>query len=293
MKRLPYYPGCTLHTKAKSLDEVARKVALRLGIELVEMPDWTCCGAIYSTNTDDIASQLGPVRNLCRASRLGDRLVTLCAACYNVLKRARVALEDEKDERTGRRLLDYIEEEYRPGLRVVHYLELLRDDIGWTEIRARAGRSLSGLRVASYYGCLMSRPHAAMELGDPTDPRILDDLMAAIGAEPLRFDFKTKCCGGYLVLTRREVAENCARRVVENARESGAEVMTTSCPLCHYNIDALQHDIAAREKAFKPIPILYFPKLVGLALGVPAAELALDYGKIDPRPALAARGLLD
>ncbi|MFO7674875.1 MAG: CoB--CoM heterodisulfide reductase iron-sulfur subunit B family protein [bacterium] len=293
MKQLSYYPGCTLHTKAKSLDEVARRVALKLDIELVEMPAWTCCGAIYNTNTDDLASQLGPVRNLARASQLGDRLVTLCAACYNVLKRARVALEDEKDERTGRRLLDFIDEEYRPGLRVVHYLEVLRDDVGWEAIKARAGRSLDGLRVASYYGCLMSRPRAVMELGDATDPHVLDDLMAAIGAEPVPFDFKTKCCGGYLVVSRREVAENCSRRVVENAREAGAEVMTTSCPLCHYNIDALQSDIAAREKKFKPIPILYFPKLVGLALGMPAGELALDYGKIDPRPALRARGLIE
>lgn len=293
MEKYLYYPGCTLHTKARSLNEVAGRVALKLGFELVELPAWTCCGAIYSTNTDDLASQLGPVRNLARASQLGDRLVTLCAACYNVLKRARVALEDETDQRTGQRLLDFIGEEYRPGLRVVHYLEVLRDRIGWAEIKARAGRSLDGLRVASYYGCLLSRPRAVMELGDATDPHVLDDLMAAIGAEPLAFDFKTKCCGGYLVVSQREVAVKCSRRIVENAREAGAEVMTTSCPLCHYNIDALQLEMAAQDRTFKPIPILYFPKLIGLALGMPAAELALDYGKIDPRPALRARGLVD
>jgi heterodisulfide reductase subunit B len=290
--KLTYYPGCTLYTKAKSLDTVARKVAQRLDIELVEMPAWTCCGAIYNTNTDDIGFQLGPVRNLVRASQLGDKLVTLCAACYNVLKRANKALQDQSDERTGQRLLDFIDEPYEPPLAVVHYLEVLRDSIGWSGIRAKVRKSLAGLKVASYYGCLMVRPGEVLQFDDPTDPQMLDDLMVALGAEPAQFDFKTKCCGGYLVVSQRDVAVKCARRIIENARQFDADVLTTTCPLCHYNIDALQLDMLAQDSNYKPIPILYFTKLLGLALGMPEEELAFDYGKIDARPVLRERGLL-
>ena len=290
--KLTYYPGCTLYTKAKPLDTTARKVAQRLGIELVEMPAWTCCGAIYNTNTDDIGSQLGPVRNLVRASRLGDRLVTLCAACHNVLKRANEALQDRGDERTGQRLLDFIDEPYEPPLEVVHYLEVLRDTVGWGGIKAKVRRSLTGLKVASYYGCLMVRPAGVLRFGDPTAPQMLDDLMAALGAEPAQFDFKTKCCGGYLVVSQRDVAVKCARRIIENARQFDADVLTTTCPLCHYNIDALQLDMLAQDSSYKPIPIVYFTKLLGLALGMPEDELAFDYGRIDARPVLRERGLL-
>jgi len=292
VKKFTYYPGCTLHTKAKELDRLARAVSAKLGVDLVEMPAWTCCGAIYNTNTDDLASQLGPVRNLARASQFGDTLVTLCAACYNVLKRANRALVEGTEERTGKRLLDFIDEPYDPKLKVVHLLEVLRDEVGWEEVKRHARKPLRGLKVASYYGCLMVRPHGVMAFDDPTHPVMLDELMAATGAEPVHFDFKTKCCGGYLVTTQREAAVSCVRRIVDNARDVGADVMTATCPLCHYNVDALQQDIMHDDPDFRPVPILYFPKLVGLAMGMPADDLAFDYGKIDARPVLRERGLL-
>jgi heterodisulfide reductase subunit B len=121
---------------------------------------------------------------------------------------------------------------------------------------------------------------------------MLDKLIQATGAEAVDFDFKTKCCGGYLVVTQPDVAVKCVRRIVDNARDCGADLMTATCPLCHYNVDALQQELMKQDPKFKPVPILYFPKLVGLALGMPAEGLAFDYGKVDARPVLKARGLL-
>lgn len=290
--RYAYYPGCTLYTKARALDNTARKAAAALDVGLEEMPSWTCCGAIYNTNADDLAAQVGPVRNLARASGLGKKLVTLCAACYNVLKRANAALADPEKAEAGRRLLDYVEERYEPGLRVVHYIEVLRDDVGWQELARRVKRPLGGLRVASYYGCLLVRPAGVLGFDDPTNPKVLDEFVAALGATPVDFDFKTKCCGGYLVVGQRDVAVKCSRRIVNNARLFGAELLVTSCPLCHYNVDALQLEMQAREPGFRPVPVLYFTELLGLALGLDHGDLALGYGKVDPRPLLSSKGLL-
>jgi heterodisulfide reductase subunit B2 len=288
-----YYPGCTLYTKARNLDRGARLAAEKLDIKLVEMKSWTCCGAIYNTNSDDLAALVGPVRNLCRASQSGDRLVTLCSACYNVLKRANQSLSDPAQVSNSRRLIEYIDEEYRPGLKVVHLLEVLRDDVGWDKVKDKVRKALRGMKVASYYGCLMTRPHKVMDMGHATDPTLLDDLMRVLGADPVDFDFKTKCCGGYLVVSQRDAAVNCSRRIIDNARLMGAEIMTTSCPLCHYNIDALQKDMAAKDRNFKPMPVLYFTKLLGLALGLKEPQLALDYARVDPKPLLGKYGLLD
>jgi len=290
--KYPYYPGCTLYTRARSLDSGARKAAARVGIELVEMPAWTCCGATYNTNSDDLAAQLGPVRNLCLASRLGTKLVTLCTMCYNVLKRANHALTDPAQEENTRRLLEFVEEEYRPGLEVVHFLQVLRDDVGWTRLKDLVRKPLRGLKVASYYGCQMVRPHRVLHFDDPTNPVMLDDMLRALRAEPVEFDFKTKCCGGYLVVSQRDSAVTCSRRIIENARLMDAEIMTTSCPLCHYNIDALQKDMAAKDRDFKPMPILYFTKLLGLAMGLEGKELALEYARVDPRPVLRKHELI-
>ncbi len=288
-----YYPGCTLYTKGRSLDRGARLAAEKLDVKLVEMKSWTCCGAIYSTNTDDLAALVGPVRNLCRASQLGDRLVTLCSACCNVLKRANQALADPGQAGKSRRLLEYVDEEYRPGLKVVHLLELLRDEVGCDKIKDKVRKALRGMRVASYYGCMMSRPQTAMDMGHPINPTLLDDLMRVLGADPVDYDFKTRCCGGYLVVSQRDAAVKCSRRIIENARLMGAELMVTSCPLCHHNIDALQKDMTAKDPSFKPMPVLFFTKLLGLALGLKEPQLALDYARVDPKPVLASYGLLD
>jgi len=299
MRSYPYYPGCTLYTKGKDLDMCARKAAAKVGFELKEMASWVCCGAIYNTSADDFAGRIGAMRNLVRASKMGDKLVTLCAACYNVLKRAGARLEDPEHAEERRRVLDFIDEPYEQAVTPVHYLEVLKKDIGFAEVQARVTRPLAGLKVASYYGCLMVRPASVLSFDDPEDPQVMDELMRALGAEPTRFDFKAECCGGYLVVNRRDVARDASRRVIENARAWGAEAIVTTCPLCQYNLDKAQDGLGTRSglpgnPVMSPpsLPVLYFTQLLGLAVGLAEDELGFAHNAADPRPLLASKGLL-
>ncbi|HDR00107.1 MAG TPA: disulfide reductase [candidate division WOR-3 bacterium] len=284
MASYAYYPGCTLYTKARELDLSARKALAVLGAELEEMPAWVCCGAIYNTADDDFAGRIGATRNIVRASALGDTLVTLCAACYNVLKRAKARIDDPANAVERERVLNFIDEPYEREVRVVHYLDVLRRDIGWDAVKAKVAKPLAGLKLASYYGCLMVRPAAVLDFDDPEDPQVMDELVRALGAEPVRFDFKTECCGGYLVVNRKDVARESSARVLENARAWGADAVITTCPLCQYNLDRL------RDR--DGLPVLYFTQLLGLALGLEPDELGFDNCAVDPRPMLAEKGLL-
>ena len=281
-----YYPGCTLYTKAKSLDACARKAAAKVGFELEEMPSWNCCGAIYNTGSDDLAAQVGPVRNLAKASQLGEKLVTLCAACHNVLKRVDDRLYAQGNEVERDRLIAFVDEKYDRRVQVMHYLEVLKNDIGFDKVKEKVTKPLAGLKVASYYGCLMVRPKEVLQFDDPENPQVMDDLMAALGAQPTQFDFKAECCGGYLVVNRRDVAANASKRIVENARLRGAEAIVTTCPLCQYNLDKL------RAVTGDAVPIFYFTQLLGLAVGLAPEELGFDVNSFDPVPFLKAKGLL-
>ncbi len=283
-----YYPGCTLYSKAKNLDRCARQAAALLDIELEEMPSWNCCGAIYNTNTDDLAAQVGPVRNLAKASQLGNKLVTLCAACYNVLKRAGEHLNATGFEEDRKRILEFVDEPFFQNVEVVHYLEILKE-IGFEKIKERVTKPLNGLKVASYYGCLMVRPKDVLKFDDPENPEVMDRLITTLCGAPVRFDFKAECCGGYLVINRREVANACSLRVIENARTCGAETIVTTCPLCQYNLESAQ---LAKLPADKRMPILYFTQVLGLALGLGEDELGFEDNKFDPKPFLKEKGLL-
>uniref|UniRef100_A0A7C4CC42 Disulfide reductase n=1 Tax=candidate division WOR-3 bacterium TaxID=2052148 RepID=A0A7C4CC42_UNCW3 len=280
-----YYPGCTLFTKARNLDECARKAAERVGFTLNEMPSWNCCGAIYNTTSDDLAAQVGPVRNLAKASQLGDRLVTLCAACYNVLKRAQDMLNGHGDALVRDRLLAFVEEPLVQPVKVLHFLEVLKNDIGWDNLRSRVVRELAGLKVACYYGCLMVRPAEVLSFDNPENPQVMDELMGVLGAAPVRFDFKAECCGGYLVVNRRDVARQCSDRIVENARAWGAEAIVTTCPLCQFNLERLPAASAS------PLPVFYFTQLLGLAAGLSEHELGLTSNTPTATEFLRAKGL--
>jgi len=286
MTKYVYYPGCTLYTKARSLDLCARKAAEKVGFELAEMPSWNCCGAIYNATSDDLAAQVGSVRNLAKASQIGDKLVTLCAACYNVLKRVQNRLDQPGNEVESERLKTFVDEKFERPVRVLHYLEVLKEDIGFDAIRSKVVKPLAKLKVASYYGCLMVRPKEVLEFDDPENPEVMDDLMRALGAEPTRFDFKAECCGGYLVVNRRDIAKSASQRIVDNAKAWGAEAVVTTCPLCQYNLDKL------RVMADGSLPVFYFTQLLGIAVGLTQDELGLEHNAGDPVGFLKAKGLL-
>jgi len=282
--KLSYYPGCTLYTKAKNLDVSARAASRALGVELVELPTWNCCGAVFSLASDNIINLAAPIRNLVRAKEHGDTLVTICSGCYNALKRANRLIASDEEKRN--KLNEFLEADYVGDVKVVHLMEVYRDTVGFEEISKKVKRDLSKLNVAPYYGCLLLRPEKEMEFDDPENPRIFEDFLSSIGVKVVDYPFRTECCGAYLSITRDDVARDCSHRIIRSARENASDFLSTSCPLCHYNLDYGQIQLAKEHRGFRKTPVVYFTQLLGLALGLDESELGLDLHHIDPRPDL-------
>jgi heterodisulfide reductase subunit B len=282
--KLSYYPGCTLYTKAKNLDMSARATARELGIDLVELPVWNCCGAVFSLASDNIMNLSAPIRNLARAKENGESLVTICSGCYHTLKRANRMISSDEEKR--KKLNDFMEGDYSGDVAVLHLLEVFRDMVGFDTIREKTSRDLSQLSAAPYYGCLLLRPQDEMEFDSPENPEILENFLDSIGTEVVSYPFKTECCGAYLAIAHEEVATDCSYRILKSAQDNLADLVVTSCPLCHYNLDYYQIRLAKDNRGLKAIPVVYFTQLLGLALGLDESELGFDLHHIDPRPVL-------
>ena len=262
----PYFPGCTLANKAKSFDTAARAAAAALGAPLDELPKWNCCGATFPLATDNLLNLVGPTRILARAKQHGDHVVTLCAACYNVLKRTDqfLAAEPEKRERINA----FTEEPYNGGLRVLHLLEVLRDEVGFDALKSKVQKPLSGQRLAPYYGCLLLRPGAGVGLDDAENPTILEALLAALGATVMDFSHKTECCGSYLVVSEPRLARELSYSIIAAAQRRKATALVTSCPLCQFNLQSRQAEMEREHANFHPLPVVYFTELLAEALGI-------------------------
>ncbi len=282
--RVPYYPGCTLSTQARGYDRSGRAVAAALGIALEELSDWQCCGATFPLTLDDSMALIAPTRVLCQAQAAGERVVALCAICFHVLRRSQALLE--RDPAMLERINWFIEQEYRGAVRVVHLLELLRDEVGWASIAGRVVRPLAGLRIAPYYGCLLLRPFDESGLDDPEAPTILHDLLRALGAEPVDFPYAIECCGSYLTTRSPRVSATLAGEIIASARACGAQAIATACPLCQFNLDYPQRPAEAGPTGSE-VPVVYFTQLMAVSLGLPDAECAMEGHYVDPRPVLA------
>ena len=259
-----YFPGCTLKDKtASKMEKSALMAAAELGLSLEEFDEWQCCGAVYPLTDDELITLLSPSRTLFAAK---DRpVVSLCSACHHVLKRTRERLAADKDARD--KISSFLEEEYPGATPVLHYLELLRDELGWDALKEKVKMPLEGRRLAAYYGCMLLRPAKEMSFDDPEKPRIMEDFLDALGAEVITFPFRNKCCGAYLAVTEQQVMEDASNNVVEMALEYGAEELTTACPLCHYN---LEQTPAAKEGKIK---ISYFSEPLAEALNLEVQEV--------------------
>jgi heterodisulfide reductase subunit B len=255
-----YYPGCTLKTKAKDLDKYARLSAQALGVTLEELPDWQCCGGVYPIAKDEIATKLSSVRALNQAKELGHDLVTMCSACHNVIKQ--VNNDMRNDENIVSKVNNYLKLDtpYNGETNVIHYLELLRDEIGFDEIKKKVTNPLKGVKIAPYYGCLLLRPSKVMQMDDPENPTIMEDFIKAIGAEPVKYSMRNECCGGYTTLENKEIAKAKGNAVLENAVNNGAEMVITACPLCLYNLNKNATDY--------DVPVYYFTQILAQALGI-------------------------
>ena len=202
-----YYPGCTLKTKAKDLDKYARLSAQALGVELEELPDWQCCGGVYPMASDEIATKLSSVRALASAKEKGNDLITVCSACHNVIKQTNEVMKT--DENMVLKVNNYLklDEPYNGETSVIHYLEMLRDKIGFDTIKEKVTNPLTDKKIAAYYGCLLLRPSKVMQFDDPENPTIIEDFIKAIGATPVSYSMRNECCGGYVTMENKSLAQ--------------------------------------------------------------------------------------
>lgn len=290
--RVTYYPGCTLYTKAKNLGELAKASAQILGIEMEELENWTCCQAAFPLVSDNVMGLISPSRIIINAEKEGDKLTTLCSFCYNVLKRTNDVLKNDPEKRA--KICEFLEEEYKGNIEVLHFLEIIRDEIGFDGLKEKVKKNLEGLKVAPYYGCQILRPASVLKFDDPEKPRILDDFLASLGCDVVDFPFKVECCGSYQIINEevKDVALGCSYNILNSAIKSGAETIALTCPVCYFNLDKKQEEIANKFGDFKQIPILYFTELLGLALG--ADKKLFDFEKhfVDPRPLLIEKDLI-
>lgn len=256
-----YYPGCTLRNKAKDLDAYARASAEALGFTLQEFDNWQCCGGVYPLGTDEIASKLSSVRALAGAKEKEQDLVTLCSACHHVLKRVNDDMQNVEDIRTRANNYMKLPEPYAGETRVLHFLEVLRDVVGFDTLKEKVVNPLTGRKIAAYYGCLLLRPGKIMAMDDPENPKLLEDFIRALGAEPVVYPYRNECCGGYISLKEPDMASNMCKTINESAKGFGAECFITACPLCRYNLN----------KTESGLPVYYFTELLAEALGVKEA----------------------
>jgi heterodisulfide reductase subunit B len=256
--KFSYYPGCTLRNKAKELDAYARASAKALGFELEELQDWQCCGGVYPLGTDEIASKLASVRALAQARSKGQDLVTLCSACHHVLKRVNDDMQNVEDIRTRANNYMKLDTPYAGETKVLHFLEVIRDQIGFDELKKKVVNPLTGKKIGAYYGCLLLRPGKIMAFDDPENPKMLEDFIRALGAEPVVYPYRNECCGGYISLKEPEMAATMSNHIAQSAEGFGAEMLITACPLCRYNLNKSQGNL----------PVYYFTELLAEALGV-------------------------
>jgi heterodisulfide reductase subunit B2 len=274
MSRFAYFPGCSLHSTAREYDESIRAIATLLGYELNEVQDWCCCGATPAHALDPGAADILGMWNLEHARRSGtDPLLTGCASCFSRLRAVREAMDEHPEHlNDARSRLGLIED---PKVDVVHVAQVLMQEENRERLKAAIRRPLKGLKVASYYGCLLTRPRGERAVDDVEDPRILEDLVDLVGAEPVEWPLRLDCCGASMALPRPDLVHELSGKILMMAHERGAQVIMVACPLCHSNLDFQQATILKKLGQDWRIPVLYLTQVVGLALGLSASSLGL------------------
>jgi heterodisulfide reductase subunit B len=266
--KINFYPGCTLKTKAKNLEEAAINAMQILGVEMEEIERWNCCGAVYSLTDDDLIHQVAPVRDLIRVKEQGgDKLITVCSMCYNTLARTNLLMQKDEEKRdTINRFMDE-EIDYFGEVEVIHLLTFLRDEIGWKQIREKVKVPLEGLKIAVYYGCTLQRP-SEVEIEPIGSYELMTELIESLGATVVDFSASAYCCGSYQVLGNEESAQNAAATILDAANVVGVDALSTSCPLCEFNLGKNQDALIRQQKIFKKIPTFYFTQLMAIAFGL-------------------------
>lgn len=283
---LSYYPGCSLHGTSLEYDESTRAVCSALEIELEEIEDWSCCGASSGHSIGgDLALAL-PARNLVLASKAARDVVVPCAACYSRLRAAQVAAREGK-------LPEGIEG-IDPDLDVQNLVEIVSRPEIMSALSGKVEKKLSDLNAVAYYGCLLVRPGHVTGREDVEDPQDMDAILKVLDVNVKKWNYKTVCCGGGLALGRADIVERLVKKILAEARRSGADVIVTACPMCLTNLETRMFE-GTRAGSIAPedvIPVVFFTELIGIALGDPAVDGWLGKHLVDPRPVLRSKGLI-
>jgi heterodisulfide reductase subunit B2 len=285
--RYAYYPGCSLLSSAKEYDRSVRAVFAHLGIDLVDLEDWSCCGAVHADFHNADAAVLLSARSLAIAEAQGlDRLIAPCSGCYRNLRRAGKKVAASKEARSmvnehlastnssGRDL------QYRTDVEVLHPLYVLLEEFGLDQVAEAVARPLEGLRVASYYGCMLTRPKDVFDSAER--PVGMDALVEVLGAETVDYPMKAKCCGGAMAISHSDVTARLTGNVLISAQDAGADVVTLACPMCHTALDAYQTKAERALGQALDLPVLYFTQLMGLAFGLNPASLGVERHMVSP-----------
>jgi heterodisulfide reductase subunit B len=285
VRKYTYYPGCSAEAAASPLGISVPPVAKELGMDLVELEDWNCCGSSPYGSVDKLQATAIAARNLALAEKSGLDLVTPCSNCYVVLDAANDNLKKHPDlkEQVGKALA-VAKLSYKGGVRVRHLAEVLYSDVTPEVIASKVTKPLKGLKVASYYGCQLVRPNG---FDDPESPHSMDELVASLGADVVSWQMKVNCCGSSLVMPEEDVALGLINKILRNAQENGAQCIVTPCPLCHINLDIYQSQVNSLFKTKYNIPVLFLTQLIGVALGIKPDDLALSRNVVSPMRVLA------
>jgi heterodisulfide reductase subunit B len=286
MKQYAYFPGCSLEKIALSYHISSLETTKKFDVELKELEDWNCCGATTYFHVDQLLANALVARNLAMAEKDGLDLVAPCSACYKNAYFTNKYLKEDPDLAEH---INYALEEdnlqFKGSIDVYHLIEIFADEIGMEEIKSKVTNPLEGLKVAAYYGCQIVRPKK--NGNNVEDPQFFEELVSAIGAEPVNFADRLRCCGGSLIMTSRHAALDMVKQILQNAIDNQAEVIATACPLCQINLECYQTQVNEEFGTNYSVPVLYFTQLLGLALGVPRKKLGFGKEFISAMPFLS------
>ncbi len=273
--KLAYYPGCSLKGTSFEYEVSLLKILEALNIEIKEIPDWNCCGASAAHSINHNLSIALPARNLAIAEGEGyESVLAPCAACSNRLKTAHHELKS--DDILKKKITDSLEMPYNADMEINNMLEFLIKIVGKDKIKSMVKKPLSGLKVASYYGCLLVRPPKIMQFDDPENPVSMDELVGLTGAETVDYSYKTECCGAINSLSKPDVVMALTGNVLYDMKKHGADLVVVACPLCHSNLDVRQREIERKYSEKIGLPVLFITELLGLSFGIAPKDLAIE-----------------
>ena len=285
-----YYPGCSLHASAGEYDLSTRELFSVLNIRLTEIPDWFCCGATPAHNVDELLSLSLCAKNLELAEQVEGDVAVACAACFSRLKTTQHVLAESPVKR--KQVEKAIDAPLHLESNVKHLLDILARDFGLERLAASVKKPLSGLKVACYYGCLLTRPTDVPNLDCVEAPTIMEDVLKAVGAETVTWTHRLECCGANFTLSRPGVVIQLSNAILDSAKAAGADCIMVGCPLCHGNLDIRQKEIEGVYNVHYNLPVFYLTQLVGLSVGLGLDKLGLDAMIVNPMPLLKSKGLV-